>query len=439
MEETLPMSTPRAPRILCAPLVAAACLLAPAARAHGTIPTCVSLGERPSGAVFVGTNFGGLELGDGLTFTCELAVTGTQQALDIWLTLKTGAIAAVSTTSGFTRGVYLSDPAGCVFQAVPGTEELLVADLVLSPDGRGVIAIGSDATSRVVAVRDGVSETVHTHEGTPVGLRAAGDDVLAVFSDTDAIDVVHLRGAETNVSTHPLGPDKQLLPLGLSGASGARIAWLVERSPDGDTVISSPDFGRTLERRETFAGRLGGFASRGGEVFLQSPQLGVLRGGLATPFAPLAKSPHGSALAFDGTGRLLACGVPWQDGMAVGVSTDGLAFSPLLAFYDDLRRPVACPEAPEVTATCTTELDFIRDYYGFISDTPDDAEDPDNPEGPEPELAEAAPEVVEAAEPAPRRDEGCASAPFGLGTFIGLMGLRRRRASGHLSRSGART
>ncbi len=413
--------------LLLAPVSAA---LGNSAFAHGTIPTCVSLGWRPSGQLFVGTNFGGLELRAeaGLEFTCELAVTGTQQALDIWVPLPSGRIAAVSTTSGATFGIYRSDEAGCLFGVFPGTEDLLVTDLVAV--GETLYATGTESTARLVASSPSGLEVLHEAEAQQAtGVRVDGDHVVAAFVDDSAriVHLVHREGDTKAVFDHPLEAGSTLRPLGFSGAQNRRV-WFVERREDDDRVLSSTDFGKTLEVVASLTGRVAGFASKGDEVFLQSPQLGVLtlKGGT---FEPISGSPHGSALAFDAAGDLYACGVPWQDRMAVGKSRDGVTFEAVVPIYDDLRGAVSCPDAPEVTTTCDEELAFIRGYYGFAPPSEEDVEGG-------PELAEVI-EGVELAEPAvvgeelaSRRDDGCGGAPSaGLFSLMAIGYRWRRRAS----------
>jgi hypothetical protein len=402
-------------------------LTASPARAHGTIPTCVSLGWLPSGQLFVGTNFGGLSLRTdaGLDFTCELAVTGTQQALDIWWPLPSGRVAAVSTTSGATFGIYLSDEAGCTFDVVPGSEDLLVTDL--HGDEETLFATGFSGRARLVSASETGLEVLHedvAREAT--GVRVDGGDVVAVFVGDDA-RIVHLREGTKTLLDHPLEERSTLRPLGFSGGLERQI-WFVERRDDVDRVLVSNDFGQSLELVETFAGRIGGFASRGEEVFLQSPQLGVLRLKEGR-FEALRGSPHGSALAFDPKGELHACGVPWQDGMVVGNSRDFETFEAVVPMYDALQAPRVCPDAPEVTDTCGDELAFIRGYYGFspspggeVEVTPEEVESLEQPEVAEPD---------ETVEPKSGGGEGgCAGGLTPSALWVGLVLFGRVRRYG---------
>jgi hypothetical protein len=71
--------------------------------------------------------------------------------------------------------------------------------------------------------------------------------------------------------------------------------------------------------------------------------------------------------------------------------------------YDDLRAPVACPDAAQVTATCDEELSFIRGYYGFSSPVDEDVAD-----GPrEVEASEVVEETDSAVKTRGASEEGC--------------------------------
>jgi hypothetical protein len=401
-------------------LLIAALFAAPAASAHGTIPTANAIEFMPDGTLMLGTNFGAIHRGTSDTFICETSVTGTQQALDLWRVLPDGSVAAAVRGGDFMRGVYLSDTSGCVFELVAGTENLAVQSLAIDQSGDSVVLIVAGTrpdtcsdcpeVGTVESIVGGVLTPLTTHPEPATGL-ALGAVKLAVFSSPGRAAVVSF-GATLTTATPTIAEDSTLIPLGLAG----RDFYAVVRKPDGDEVVVSADQGATLQSLGTMRGRIYGFAANADKVWFQSPQLGVLtRDGDTIVEVPF--SPHGSCLAWRDD-QLWACGVPWQDGFAVGVSADGVAFTAVMPFFDGIAGARQCDTT--LTATCDAELDFLRGYYGFseiVEPGPEISEVSEPlPEAVEP-IAEPGPESAET----PRDDGGCAS---GAGVFwLGLAGL----------------
>ncbi|MCC6620223.1 MAG: hypothetical protein IT385_03160 [Deltaproteobacteria bacterium] len=343
------------------------------ARAHGTIPTSNSISFGPDdGAVLLGTNFGGvLDLAGGdARFICERLVTGEQTSVDVWLRLASGGVAAIVTTGGFIRGVYASDEDACGFTIVPGTEPLLMVDLVADPeDPRGFWAVGEAtgdaAGARLVRRAQAGVEELARHDGKRVaGVRAAGAHAYTIFFDATEAHLLHVGPDGLETFVHARVDDEVLRPLGVDPATPTTL-WVVGSTTQRDMLYRSVDAGETLTPVLEVAARLGGFAIDGASVWVQSPQKGVHRstdGGVE--FAPLPGSPHGSCLARAPDGRLFACGVPWQDAMVLGVSVDGATFTPVLAYFDGIVGALDCDDEAD-TALCAEELTFLRAYYGF--------------------------------------------------------------------------
>lgn len=393
-------------------------------RAHGTIPTANAIAFMPDGTLVLGTNFGAVHRGpnaEGDTFICETSVTGTQQALDLWRVLPDGSVAAAVLGSDFFRGVFHSDAAGCVFSLIPGTENLAVSALVV--DGGDLLVAGTrpdactDCPERGVVARialAGASPTVtelDTHASPATGVVSGPDSSVAVFATAGAATVVHLAASGAPTRAEPsIAEGVTLIPLGLAGGS----FYAIGRGLEGDDVLVSDDLGASFTSLGVVRGRIQGFAASTSRVWFQSPQLGVLtRDGDAA--VEVDQSPHGSCLAYR-EGRLWACGVPWQDGFAVGVSDDGQTFQTVMPFFDGIVGARTCDAA--LTAACDAELDFLREYYGFSEIVDPGPEISESTEAP-PELAEPSPETF--AERNETRDEGCASAPEA--PIAGLLGV----------------
>lgn len=420
---------------LCVAAVAALGPLIPSgpARAHGTIPTANAIEFMPDGTLLLGTNFGAIHRGTADTFICETSVTGTQQALDLWRVLPDGSVAAAVIGADFFRGVFHSDAAGCAFGLVPGTEDLAVQSLTAVGSDLLVAGTRPDACSDcpelgVVALvaLGGETPTVtelDTHASPATGAVSDGSTRVAVFSSPGAATVVSLpEGGQPTRAEPELADGVTLIPLGFGGGA----LYAVGRGLEGDELLVSGDLGATFTSLGVVRGRIQGFAASTTRVWFQSPQLGVLtRDGDAA--VEVEQSPHGGCLAYR-DGRLYACGVPWQDGFAVGVSDDdGATFQAVMPFFDGIAGARTCDAA--LTATCDAELDFLREYYGFseiVEPGPETTESSETP----PELAEPSPET--SAERNETRDEGCASAPEApiaglLGVLLALALERRAR------------
>ena len=402
-----------------------ACLLgSPVVRAHGTIPTDNTISFGPgAGGVLLGTNFGGiLRNPDGtLSFICESAVTGVQQTVDIWLWRSTGRIIATQTGAGFVRGVFESDPTACGYTTVIGTEDYLVADLVVDPiDDTGFYAVGANDTVDMFMRGSGGAATIlYIAEQRAVarGVRAAGGHAYATFTLTGSVTLVHHQSSGLTTVVHPLAEGESLRPLGVSPTNPTTL-WLVRTGATGDTLLRSEDAGLTLTPVLTVDARIGGFAIAGDNVWVQSARWGVERstdGGRT--FTRLGGSPLGNCLALDPDGLLHACAVPWVDGYVLGVSDDGMTFRSLIPAYDDTRA-IQCASMPGTTATCTDELEFLRGFYGFTA--PDTVEVGEA--GPEGDTSE--PTSAETAEPEPgatgRSSDGCMGGSAS-GSCVGLM------------------
>ncbi|MFO0746919.1 MAG: hypothetical protein U1F43_14800 [Myxococcota bacterium] len=420
------------------------------ARAHGTIPTSnsISFGPGPSG-VLLGTNFGGILALDGeLRFMCERGVTGEQTSVDVWQWLAGGPIAGIVTTGGFIRGVYLSEPGGCGFVVVPDTDQLLMTDLAPDPKAAsGFYAVGASTGSGAEArllrgTASGASVLASAAGATATSVRAAGDDVYTVFLASDAMTIVHRSGTSEDRWVVAREGTTTLRPLGVDPAAPT-TAWFVQSSETQDVLLRTEDGGEHLTPVLTVEARLGGFAIDGQKVWVQSARQGIQAssdGGKT--FAPVGGSPHGTCLAVATDKALYACGVPWQDGMALGVSRAGAAFEAVVPYYDGIVGALSCASHPDVTTLCDDELDFLRGYYGFSSpDTSDDASEAAAEvvePSPEP-AAEAGAEVADGGdtavvEVAPKKDDGCGAARdpgLALGALVGLgLGLAfARRAA----------
>ena len=400
---------------------------------HGTIPGSNSICFLPDGSIFLGTNFGGIhQVTGGDELVCETSVTGTQQAIDAWRVLSDGSVAAVATSGDFMRGVYLSGADGCGFAVVTGTEGVLPSGL--ARDGARFIVAGQRvlcegcAEQGVVMRGDASGVEVLAVGAKATGVVVGGGERVAVFSGDRLAEVVRFTGDAVVRVEVALASGETLVPLGIAERSGEVDVYLVKRGESGDRMVVSSDFGATLAEVGSVVGRVSGFAAGGGNVWAQSPQVGVLKRVGAT-FQEVAGSPYGGCLSWNG--RLWACGVPWQDGFALGVSDDGGAtFTGVMPFYDGVARARRCEGT---TATCDEELAFLRGYYGFS----------------DPTVVEPGPEVVEGVElgpepgPAvvepvggdvggdtaaePKGDDGCAggAGPWGMG-LAGLLVARRR-------------
>lgn len=388
-----------------------------AAFAHGTIPTSNSISFGPSGEVFLGTNFGGVLIdGADQRFVCEQSVTGEKTSIDVWLWLGGGELAGIATTGGFIRGVYMTNSGACGFSAVADTDTMLMTDLVADPlDPHGFVACGAttDATAEARIVRrqgDGV-EVLATAPGAEAkGVRAGGGHVYGVFQTASTIEVVHVSDMVARWSSPRTGSET-LKPLGVDPATPT-IAWFVRSSDTGDTLLRSEDGGETRAEVLSVAARIGGFAIDGDKVWVQTAQLGVYAssdGGKT--FAAVGGSPHGACMALGPDHRVYACGVPWQDNMAVGVSSDGAHFEPVITYYDGIVEALDCSATQ---ALCTDELNFLREYYGFgpaIGEPDGDAEVVASEPVVEPEAGPeqtTSAEVVEAEPPPKKKDDGCA-------------------------------
>lgn len=430
----------RASIIACAAL-AIVCVVASSderALAHGTIPTANAIQFMPDGTLVLGTNFGAIHRGSvppGDTFICETSVTGTQQALDLWRVLPDGSVAAAVIGADFFRGVFHSDATGCAFTLIPGTEDLAVASLSVVGSDLLVAGTRPDACTDcpelgvVALVALGTTPTVtelDTHASPSTGAVSDGTTRVAVFSRPGLATVVHFGASgEPTLAEPALADGVTLIPLGFGGGA----LYAVGRGLEGDDVLVSTDLGANFTSLGVVRGRIQGFAASTTRVWFQSPQLGVLtRDGDAA--VEVERSPHGGCLAYR-DGRLYACGVPWQDGFAVGVSDDdGATFAAVMPFFDGISGARACD--PTLTATCDAELDFLREYYGFseiVDPGPEISESTETP----PELAEPSPET--SAERNETRDEGCASAPeapiaglLGVLLALALRGRARTRA-----------
>ncbi len=431
-------------RTLAAACLALTVLVPAAAHAHGTIPTDNAIAFGPGmGSLLLGTNFGAIvrDPTGALSFICEMAVTGFQQSVDAWLWLPSGEVFAAVTKGGFVRGVFGSDPSACGYTTVAGTEPYLILDLVASSDG--FFAVGSDDIASVLLAHSGdtPATTLYTTAPTalPIGVRAAGRHTYATFVTATTATLVHHDGTRVTTHEHTLAEGESLRPLGVS-PTDPRTIWLTRSGATGDTLVMSDDAGATLTPVLTVDARLGGFAIAGDDVWLQSTRGGVhhSRDGGRT-FVPLAGSPHGTCLAFH-EGRLYACGVPWQDGYALGVSDDGLAFTALIPAFDDIAAAIDCPALPDTTTTCAGELDFLRGYYGFTSPTPTEPAPetteaiPDTAE-PTPDDAEPTPDTTDPIaelSPIPTSDDGCTTGSTSVVALLALASAftRRRRCPG---------
>jgi len=397
-----------------------ACLLplGERARAHGAFPTAEAIGFGPgTGEILFGTNFGAIHVArDGAQrFICETAVTGLPQALVGWLWLTGGEVVGIGDPEGLARGVSVSDRSACRYEVVAGTEGYAMTDLALDPaDGTAFFATGADDTHAVlVHGRPGeVAARLFEDDASPLakatGVRAAGGHAYAVFSRVGVATLVHHDGSAATTTLHPV--EGTLRPLGVS-LSDPRTLWLAHSTERGDTLLRSDDAGQSLGPVLEVAARLEGFAISGDVVWVQSAQLGIHRstdGGRT--FAAVPDGPLGNCLAVGPDTRLYACGVPWKDGFALGVSDDGLTFSPVVSFFDDIQGAIVCPTAPETTTTCDEELAFIREFYGFGAPvTPVEPGPEPTPEASEPS-PEAQAEVDAAESERPSADtDGCSS------------------------------
>lgn len=374
----------------------------PAARAHGAFPTSSAIAFGPgTGDILLGTNFGGVLVrrDGGLSIICESAVTGLTQSLGGWAWLDSGVVLGVVTDAGLSRGVFASDPSACVYGTVGGTEAYLMTDLAADPDdGDGYYATGAD-DARVVLLHGRAGQAANSLWEGPAGpaidaatVRAGGGHAFAVISRPGEAMLVHHDGVQVTSTTHMLDDGVILRVLGVSSSAPTTL-WLTRTGEQGDELLLSEDAGATLTPITVVGGRVGGFAMRDEVVWVQSLERGVYRsddGGRS--FAPLPDGPLGSCLAVGPDGRLFACGVPWRDGFALGVSEDGRTFSAVLTFFDAIEGPIQCAQAPETTALCAEELDFLRDYYGFVYVPP--AAEGDASDG-----ETGAPESVESVEP----------------------------------------
>jgi Synergist-CTERM protein sorting domain-containing protein len=420
---------------------------------HGTIPGSNSICFLPDGSIFLGTNFGGIhQVSGGDEFVCETSVTGTQQAIDAWRVLADGRVAAVATSGDFMRGVYLSGADGCGFSVVAGTEGVLPSGL--ADDGAFFMVSGQRescagcAEEGVVMRGDGSGVEVLAVGAKATGVVVGAGERVAVFSGGASAEVVRFVGDEAVRVEVALASGETLVPLGVGPRSGGVDVYLIKRGETGDRIFVSADFGATLVEVGFVVGRVFGFAAGGGDVWLQSPQVGVLKRVGAT-FEEVAGSPYGGCLTWNG--RLWACGVPWQDGFALGVSDDrGATFSAVMPFYDGIVRARRCEGT---TATCDEELAFLRGYYGFSDPTvvepgPEVVEGVEP--GPEPDAADGAESVADAADgdgevvgndagdaagdaaPVPKRDGGCAGGSVVWWAIAGLplAWIRRRRLVG---------
>lgn len=429
-------------------LVAWVLLVEQSAHAHGAFPTAEAIGFGPgTGEILFGTNFGAIHVArDGAQrFICETAVTGLPQALIGWLWLETGEVVGIGAPEGLARGVFVSDPSACGYQPVAGTEAFSMTDLASDAlDGRVFYATGADDGHAVLLRgRPGEPATL-LHSDTerplpaPTGVRAAGGHAYAVFSRVGAATLVHHDGEAVTTVVHAV--EGTLRPLGVS-AEDPRTLWLAHSAERGDTLFRSDDAGQTLTPVLEVAARLEGFAISGDVVWVQSAQLGLHRstdGGRSFSLVP--SGPLGNCLALGPDRRLHACGVPWKDGFALGVSDDGLTFSPVISFFDDIQGAIECPEVPETTTTCDDELAFIREFYGFGAPVTPVEPGPE----PSPEASEPSPEGVageaERAEPAPpsaASDDGCVGGPGsgGSGLWLAVAALVVASWRGRLTRS----
>jgi|GEM_PF-6954014 len=420
------------------------------AHAHGTVPTSNAIDFGSGSRVLLGTNFGGVVLTpDGEQhFICELAMTGFQQSVATWVWLDTGEVLGI-VTGGFTRGVVASDPSACVYGAVPGTDEYLLTDLTQDPtDGRTYYATGDDDDTAVLlfGIPSAAPAILYSDSAVPLatasGVRAGGSHVYAVFTRPGVATLVHNDGVVTKTTEHALAAGETLRPLGVSLATPTTV-WLTRGGEAGDTLMRSEDGGVTLVSVLTVDARLGGFAIDGTTVWVQSARGGVQRSDDdGKTFVALAGSPKGTCLAVAPDHRLYACGVPWQDGFALGVSDDGRAFSAVMPYYDSIVGAVDCAVG-DTTSTCNGELEFLRGYYGFSDPAvvePGPEATPDTT--PEPEVSEPveAQEIVEAESdisepevsapaPKPPADGGCAAgASTSLLALLGLHIARRKRS-----------
>ena len=423
--------------------------------AHGAIPTSNAIGFGPGTGVFLGTNFGGVLVRDGeQRFVCELAMTGFQQSIGAWLWLSSGEVLGIVPTGGFTRGVFASDPTACRYDVLPGTDTFLLSDLVSSAADPGAYyATGSDDTTAVLLHgTPGTAATVIYSDptaplATPIGVRAAGGHVYAVFERPGTATLVHDDGLTVTTRTYALADGESLRPLGVS-PSAPRTLWLTRSTAPGDTLVRSDDGGATLTPVLTVDARLGGFAIDGATVWVQSARGGVHRSqDDGRTFLPLAGSPHGTclavapAIAAEGETeasdhRLYACGVPWVDGFALGVSSDGKTFAPVLPYYDGIVGAVECSADVDTTATCNGELEFLRGFYGFSNPA---LVEP-GPESSADAAPEPAAEATDVSEPSDTTtaevddkpaDNGCGGAPNVLSTallFV-LLALGRARSA----------
>lgn len=428
-------------------LIASWLLAAEPARAHGAFPTAEAIGFGPgAGEILFGTNFGAILLArDGAQrFICETAVTGLPQALSGWLWLASGEVLGITASGGLARGVFASDSSACRYDVVPGTGDFAMTDLAPDPsDGSAFYATGADDT-RVVMLhgRPGeVANVLYSDATAPLpeatGVRAGGGHAYAVLSRVGAATLVHYDGVATTTTVHPV--EGTLRPLGVS-STAPRTLWLTHSTATGDELLLSDDAGATMEPVLTVEARIEGFAMSGNVVWVQSAQLGIHRsedGGRT--FAPLAGSPIGNCLALGPDARLYACGVPWRDGFALGVSDDGRSFTTVIGFFDDIQGAIACPAFPETTTTCDAELAFIREFYGFgtpvtpVEPGPEAGPEPVEPAEPKPEASVESAEAVALEEPPARSAGGCASGSQGgldglwvlLASLTPLTGRRR--------------
>lgn len=434
---------------LAAALAVSVTPLSTPARAHGAIPTSNAIGFGPGSGVFLGTNFGGVLIGADQRFICELALTGLQQSVGVWLWLHGGEVLGIVPTGGITRGVFASDPSACRYDVLAGTDAYLMTDLAQDASApSSYYATGRDDTVAVLlqgapgAAATVVYSDAATPIATPAGVRAAGGHAYAIFERAGTATLVHDDGVAATTIDQPLAEGESLRPLGVSPTT-PRTLWLTRSGPAGDTLLRSDDAGLTLTAVLTVDARLGGFAIDGTTVWVQSARGGMHRSeDDGRTFAPLAQSPHGTCLALAPDRRLYACGVPWQDGFALGVSSDGKTFAPVMPYYDGIVGAVDCPANPTTTITCDGELEFLRGYYGFSNPNvaepgPEPSAEP-NPE-PDPEPGDTTgplQDTTEAtAEAAPRRpaDDGCATAANTASSLMILLalGLLARARSHH--------
>jgi hypothetical protein len=132
-------------------------------------------------------------------------------------------------------------------------------------------------------------------------------------------------------------------------------------SPD-DRLLRSADGGGTFVELLRPASRILAFAQRHDGSLWVATDSALLVSNDGQPFTTAPGTPPKALCLFEGVDGLYACGRNYQDGYALGRTTDGQTWEPLFRF-DQLAGPLECPVVTPTFSLCASKWPAIAAQF----------------------------------------------------------------------------